>query len=465
MDRIELIIEKVLQELKVQGNCSGEGSHQGYAFESVDHAVTTAFRAYEELRKFTMAQREKMINRIKKSCETYGEELARMAVEETGMGRVDHKIIKHKLIAEKTPGIESLTTTSWTGDGGLTLVEQGAYGVIAAITPSTNPTATVFCNAIGMIAAGNAVVFAPHPAAEKCSLRAIEIINEAVKAEGGPSNLVVGLKGVTIEKTKELMEHKKVEMISATGGPGLVDSALRSGKRALGAGAGNPPVFVDDTADIGKAAKDILDGATFDNNLPCIAEKEVIVMDSVSGELIARMKEHGAYHLDREYISRLRDLVLIEKNGHHVLNRKYVGKDAAVILGDLGIKVGSEIRCIIFETHPEEILVKEELMMPILGIVKVNSVDEGIAVALKFENGNRHSAHIHSKNVDTLTRYGKILDTAIYVKNAPSYYALGVNAEGYVTFTIASRTGEGLTSAATFTKSRRCVLSQGLSIR
>lgn len=461
MDNLEIIVEKVLKELMLKEN----SVIQGYSHDSVDKAVEMAGIAYKQLHKLSMAQREKIVNKIKINCALHGEELSKMVVEETGMGRVEHKIIKHQLIAEKTPGVESLTTTAWTGDGGLTLVERGSYGVIGAITPSTNPTATVFCNAIGMIAAGNAVVFAPHPSAEKCSLRAIEIINEAIKSEGGPENLVLGLKNVTIEKTKELMEHRDVEMISATGGPGLVESALRSGKRALGAGAGNPPVFVDETADIEKAAKDILDGATFDNNLPCIAEKEVIVINCVADMLIHHMRENGAYYLDKNEISKLKNLILIEKNGTYALNRKYVGKDARIILEDIGIKADKDVRCIIFESDADDIMVKEELMMPILGIVKVFSVDEGIEVALKLEKGNRHSAHIHSKNVDTLTKYGRVLDTAIYVKNAPSYYALGYNAEGYVTFTIASKTGEGLTSAETFTKSRRCVLSQGLSIR
>lgn len=483
---LEEIIKRVIKEItakdvienKENHNCKGKCKISGgckcnkkelnekYLFDNADEAVNAAKEAYEKLKKLSVRDREKIIEGIRKKCLDYSEKIAKMAVEETGMGKYDHKVLKHVLVAEKTPGTEDIVTTAWTGDEGLTLVEKGAFGVIAAITPSTNPTVTVFCNSIGMIAGGNTVVFAPHPGAKNCSNYAVKLINEASIEAGGPENIVVSFKEPSIENTNNLMKHKDVTLISATGGPGVVLQALSSGKRAIGAGAGNPPVLVDETADIKKAAKDILDGATFDNNLPCIAEKEVVAVSEICDELIENMTLFGAYLIkDKNIIKRLEDLVLINKNGKRTLNREFVGKDAKVILDKLSIDVDDSIRCIVFEGDYEDALIQEELMMPILGVVRVKDLDEGIDIAVKLEHGNRHSAHMHSKNVNNLTRFAKAVDTAIFVKNAPSYSAIGFGAEGFATFTIASKTGEGLSSASTFTKNRRCVLKDGLCIR
>ncbi|GAB6170172.1 aldehyde dehydrogenase EutE [Clostridium carnis] len=476
---IEDIVAKVLSEMigtkKINESCCNDSksckgncncSKEKYIFNSVDDAVFAAEEAYRSLRELTITQREKIVKNIRQKCLDYADVLSNMAVEETGMGKVEDKITKHVLIAEKTPGTEDIKTTAWSGDGGLTLIERGAFGVIAAITPSTNPTATVLCNSIGMISAGNAVVFAPHPNAVNCSNFAVKLVNEASIEAGGPENIVVSFKKPSIEITTNLMKHKGIDLISATGGPGVVHQALSSGKRALGAGAGNPPVIVDESADIEKAAKDIIDGATFDNNLPCIAEKEVIALDSICDDLMKYMTCFGAYMIDDiEVIKKLEDTVLIKKGNKLILNRDFVGKDASKILEAIGISVNDSIRCIIFEGNKDDLLIKEELMMPILGIVRAKCFESAVEYALELEHGNRHSAHMHSKNIDNLTTFARKIDTAIFVKNAPSYSALGVNAEGFATFTIASKTGEGLTSTKTFTKNRRCVLSDGLSIR
>ncbi len=483
---LEEIVKRVIREITTKdniengekhnckGNCKKSGSckcknkesHEKYLFDNANDAVNAAKNAYEKLKNLTIKDREKIIENIRKKCLDYSEKISKMAVKETGMGRYEHKVLKHVLVAEKTPGTEDIVTTAWSGDSGLTLIENGAFGVIAAITPSTNPTATVFCNSIGMIAGGNTVVFASHPGAKNCSSFAVKLINEASVEAGGPENIVVSFKEPSIENTTDLMKHKDITLISATGGPGVVHQALSSGKRAIGAGAGNPPVLVDETADIKKAAKDILDGATFDNNLPCIAEKEVVVVNEVCDELIENMALFGAYVIkDKSIIKKLEELVLINKNGKRILNRDFVGKDAKVILDNLSIDVDDSIRCIVFEGSYDDLLIQEELMMPILGVLRVKDLDEGIEIAVKLEHGNRHSAHMHSRNVDNLTRFAKAVDTAIFVKNAPSYSAIGFEAEGFATFTIASKTGEGLSSAKTFTKSRRCVLKDGLCIR
>ncbi|KAI4448758.1 Succinate-semialdehyde dehydrogenase (acetylating) [Eubacterium plexicaudatum ASF492] len=388
--------------------------------------------------------------------------LARMGVKETGMGNVGHKILKHQLVAEKTPGTEDITTKAWSGDRGLTLIEMGPFGVIGAITPCTNPSETILCNTIGMVAGGNTVVFNPHPAAIKTSIFAVNLVNEASVEAGGPDNIACTVEHPTLDTSAIMMKHKDIHLIAATGGPGVVTAVLSSGKRGIGAGAGNPPALVDETADIRKAAEDIVNGCTFDNNLPCIAEKEIVAVDSIADELMHYMiSEQGCYLASAKEQEALISVVL--KGGQ--LNRDCVGRDAKTLLGMIGVQAPDNIRCITFEGPKEHPLITEELMMPILGVVRADSFEDAVEKAVWLEHGNRHSAHIHSKNVDHITTYAKAIDTAILVKNGPSYAAIGFGGEGYCTFTIASRTGEGLTSASAFTKRRRCVMCDSLCIR
>ena len=428
----------------------------------MNEAIAAAKEAQAVVRRMTMDQREKIISNIRKKTKENAEILARMGVEETGMGNVGHKILKHHLVAEKTPGTEDITTTAWSGDRGLTLIEMGPFGVIGAITPCTNPSETIICNTIGMLAGGNTVVFNPHPAAIRTSNYAVNMLNEASLEAGGPNNICCSLEKPTIDSSAVMMKHKDIPLIVATGGPGVVTAVLSSGKRGIGAGAGNPPALVDETADIRKAAEDIVNGCTFDNNLPCIAEKEVVAVSGIMDELMHYMvEEQGCYLASKEVQDKLVATVLTPKG----LNRKCVGRSAKALLAMVGVDVPDNIRCIVFEGEKEHPLISEELMMPILGIVRARDFDDAVEKAVWLEHGNRHSAHIHSKNIDNITKYAKAIDTAILVKNAPSYAALGFGGEGYCTFTIASRTGEGLTSASTFTKRRRCVMSDSLCIR
>ncbi len=462
-NEIEAVIREVIE--RIQHGEKHPIATQSGVFDDVEAAIEAAKRTQQRIHVMPMEFREKIITAIRKRTLENAENFARMGVEETGMGNVGHKILKHRLVAEKTPGTEDITTTAWSGDRGLTLVERGPFGVIGAVTPSTNPSETVICNTIGMLAAGNTVVFNPHPGAKLVSNAAVEMINRASAEVGGPENIAVSLRNPTIESGGVLFKHPDISLLVATGGPGVVTQMLSCGKRGIGAGAGNPPVLVDETADIKKAAEDIINGATFDNNLPCIAEKEILAVKKIADELIFYLKEAGAYITNTREIEALCGVVFEQHKGKQILNRKCVGKSAKHLLSLIGIEVGDEIKCIVFEGNIEHPMIDEELMMPILGVVRVPNVEAGIEAAIRLEHGYRHSAHMHSKNVDNLTRYGKALDTAIFVKNGPSYNALGYGGEGYCTFTIASRTGEGLTSAITFTKSRRCVMSEGLCIR
>lgn len=455
---VQDVVKEVLAKLQLQETAP---SYKG-VFDDMNEAIEAAKKAQKYVHKMSMDQREQIISNIRKKTLENAEILARMGVEETGMGNVPHKILKHQLVAEKTPGTEDITTTAWSGDRGLTLIEMGPFGVIGAITPTTNPSETIICNTIGMLAGGNTVVFNPHPAAIKTSLYTINMLNEASLEAGGPENIACTVKKPTLDTSKIMMSHKDIPLIAATGGPGVVTAVLSSGKRGIGAGAGNPPALVDETADIRKAAEDIVNGCTFDNNLPCIAEKEIVAVDSVVSELMHYMvEEQGCYLASPDEIEKLVHTVLTPKG----LNRKCVGRDAKTLLGMIGVTVPDNIRCITFEGEKEHPLIAEELMMPILGVVRAKDFDDAVEKAVWLEHGNRHSAHIHSKNIDHITQYAKAIDTAILVKNAPSYAALGFGGEGYCTFTIASRTGEGLTSASTFTKRRRCVMSDSLCIR
>ncbi len=453
------IVQKVMASVQLDSQPSG--SHG--IFKDMNSAVEAAYEAQKKVRVMTLDQREKIISIMRRKTRENAEILARMGVSETKMGNVGDKILKHQLVADKTPGTEDITTTAWSGDRGLTLVEMGPFGVIGSITPTTNPSETIVCNTIGMFAAGNTVVFNPHPKAIKTSIFAINLMNEASIEGGGPDNIAVTVESPTLDTSNVMMKHPKIPLLCATGGPGVVTAVLSSGKRAIGAGAGNPPALVDETADVAKAARDIVNGCTFDNNLPCIAEKEVVAVDSICDELMNHMiNENGCYLADKVVQDKLIATVLTPKGA---LNRDCVGRDARTLLSMVGVNVGADIRCIVFEGPKEHPLITEELMMPILGVVRVKDFAEGVETAKWLEHGNRHSAHIHSKNVDHITEYARALDTAILVKNGPSYAALGFGGEGFPTFTIASRTGEGLTSASTFTKRRRCVMSDSLCIR
>ena len=438
-------------------------------YADMNEAIDAAERGYRAVRAMTVEQREKIITEIRRLTLAEAPIMAEMGVAETGMGKVEHKRLKHILVAEKTPGTEDIVSEAKTGDNGLTLTEMAPFGVVGAITPSTNPSETVICNSIGMIAAGNGVVFNPHPGAICVSNYAVDLVNRASAAAGGPEVLVCSMVKPTMETAAVMQSHPKIRLLVCTGGPGVVKAVLSSGKKAIGAGAGNPPVIVDDTADIRKAGKDIIDGCSFDNNLPCIAEKEVFAFRSIADELIAEMQKNGAYLITREQADKLATIVLEEKTNKagktvKTVSRACVGRDADVLLAKIGVNVGKNIRCIIAETDFNHDFVQHELMMPILPIVRVDTIEEAIDLACRAEHGNRHTAHMHSKNIDRLSAFAKAVETTIFVKNAPSYAGIGFGGEGHTTFTIAGPTGEGITSARSFTRKRRCVMADNFRI-
>lgn len=454
---IFLIKSKVIDELSKDNSCND--TELGI-FDTVDEAVSAAKKAQKTLNLLDLEKREIIISAIRETFINNANQLARLCVEESEMGRIDDKIAKIILAAKKTPGTEDLTPLAKTGDHGLTLIERGPFGVIAAITPVTNPVATVINNSIGMIAGGNTVVINPHPRGIKASTKAIKLINDAIAKAGGPKHLVCTVKEPTIQTGQQLMEHPDIRMIVATGGPGVVKAALSSGKKAIGAGAGNPPVVVDGTADIAQAAHDIVLGASFDNNLPCTSEKVAIVVESVAKKFYDCLKSENVYMLNDTEAKTLTEKIVVKG----AINKGLVGKNASYILNQINVTSTTDIRLLIMPVDIEHPLVYLEQLMPVLPVVTVPTIDAAIELAVKCEHGNRHTALMHSKNIDNMTKYARVIETTIFVKNGPSYAGIGMGGEGFTTFTIAGPTGEGLTSAKTFTRQRRCTLVDGFRI-
>ena len=430
-------------------------------FRTVDEATAAAKAAFPVYSALPLERRGKIIENIRAVMRENATALAKAAYDETGYGRFEDKILKNQLVIEKTPGIEDLQPVAHTGDHGLTLLEPAPYGIIGAITPTTNPTSTIICNTIGMLAAGNVVVFNVHPSAKQCSIQTIALLNKAIVAAGGPPNTVVCVAEPTIESAGQLMKHPHIRVIVVTGGGAVVKAAMSSGKRALCAGPGNPPVVVDETADIEKAASDIVLGASFDNNIICVEEKETVVVASVADKLIQAMTRNNAVLIDKSKIPAMEQVIFSKMagpRGHAELNRKCIGQNADKILAQMGISAPSTTRLAIVEVPEDHPLLWTEQMMPVMPITRVPNVDYAIDLALQMEGFNYHTALMHSRNIDKLSKMARQCNCSIFVKNGRSQAGLGFGGEGYTSFTIASPTGEGLTTPRSFSRWRRCTM-------
>jgi len=468
--RVESIVERVLQRLEREGVAAPRrsiGSHAGPVFDTVEDVCAAAQRAFEDLSALSLETRRRMIAALRSAVEDAAPELARLAVEETGLGRVEDKIRKNLLVGRKTPGPEILTSAAVSGDHGLMLEERAPYGVILSVTPSTNPSETVINNGIGMLAGGNATVFAPHPGAARVSIRAIELLEEAARRAGGPANVFTTIRTPSIEATQALMRHETVRLIVVTGGAGVVKEAMSVGKRAITAGPGNPPVVVDETADLERAARGIYAGASLDNNIVCTDEKEVVAVERITGELMKELERAGAYCLKGREIDLVRKVAFHEDRGpgrRSVVNKELIGKDAAVILARAGIDGPKDSRLLVAQVDPEHPFLWTEMMMPVIGVCAIGDVDRAIDFAKEVEGGNRHTAAMYSHDVTKLSRMARVIDCSIFVKNGPTYSGLGEGGEGYTSYTIASPTGEGMTTARSFTRFRRCTLVDSFRI-
>lgn len=424
------------------------------SFPDVASALHAAAIAFEAFKAIGLERRMEIITCLRAGLRHHAEELARMAVEETGMGRVADKIQKNLLVINKTPGPEILETKAVTGQQGLCLEEPAPYGIIAAITPCTNASETAINNGISMISGGNAVVVNAHPASRQTNARTVELMNQFLIAEGAPPNLITCLESPSIETADELMHAEAIRLVVVTGGPGVVQAAFQAGKKVIAAGPGNPPVVVDETADLELAARGIVAGASFDNNVVCTCEKEVIAVEAIADELKRALVAAGAYELRGQEISAIEQLVM---DGHHP-KREFVGKDAAVILKAAGLPISGDPRLLFADVPFHHPFVQAELLMPVIGFTRAKTVHEAIQLARVAEHGFRHTASMYSKNIDHLQEMARAMDCSIFVKNGPNFNGLGFEGPGATSFTIASPTGEGMTNAATFTRRRRCVV-------
>ncbi|MBM4394813.1 MAG: aldehyde dehydrogenase EutE [Deltaproteobacteria bacterium] len=463
--KVAAIVDAVLARLKAEGQGGKSpgapaivrhdtGKHG--IFETIDQAVAAARTAFEHVSCMGLEVREKGIENIRRACVARTEELARMAVSETGLGRVEDKIRKNVLAATKTPGPEILVPRAFTGDHGLTLTERAPYGVICSITPCTNATETVINNVIGMVAGGNGVVINGHPTAKGVIAHTVRLLNEAMVAAGLPDNLVSTIVEPTIESAGTVMKHPGTALVVVTGGPAVVKAAMATGKKCIAAGPGNPPAIVDETAILPRAAKDIIAGASLDNNIVCIVEKNIVAVDAIADKLKQEMIRAGAYYLKDSQAARVAKAVI---DGDHP-NKKFVGKNVGFILREAGtgIDVPDECRIAFMEVEESHPMVQVEQLLPVLPFVRVRNVDDAIQAGLRIEHGYRHTAVMHSLNISNLHRYAAAANTSIFVKNGPSFAGLAMTGEGYTSWTIASPTGEGLTTAINYTRERRCVL-------
>ncbi len=476
-DEVQAIIERVRARL---GSVSDGDLESARALESaaaadlgdgihadIDDAVAAAGAAFRRYQTIGLEGRRRIIDSIRRSMLAQSESLARMAHAETGIGRAADKVAKNMLVATKTPGPEDLETTTVTGDQGMMVTEWAPFGVIGAITPTTNPTSTIINNSIAMLSAGNAAVFNVHPNARGVSAENIRLINRAIVAAGGPEDLVTATPDPTIDSAKRLMHHPDVRVLLVTGGPGVVREALKTDKRAVCAGPGNPPAVVDTTADVEKAARDVVNGASFDNNLICTDEKTAIVVDSVADRFVRAMAEHGAYVLKGHELARLERVIFRElgaPNKPGVINPAWIGKDASRILAEIGVSTDQDIKLVVAEVPREHSLVWTEQMMPVFPVVRVPNIETAIELAVRSEHGFRHTASIHSTNVDVITRMARAINCSIFVANGPNYAGLGHGGEGFSSFSIASPTGDGLTRPRTFSRERRISVVGALRI-
>jgi aldehyde dehydrogenase len=425
------------------------------SYDTPDAAVAAATRGFIENEKLPLETRARMIQAMRDVTRKHVRELAQYAVEETTFGRVEDKVNKNLLVAEKTPGLEILAPKAFTGDCGLTLIERAPYGVILAVTPCTNPTETILCNAIGMVAGGNAVVFNVHPAAARLSAWHVHLLNEAIASAGGPKDVVTCVATPTIDSAQALMKHKGVRLVVVTGGPGVVQAAMQSGKKVIAAGPGNPPAVVDETANLEIAARGIVAGASIDNNIICTAEKEVVAVASIADRLRDLLARSGCLLLSERQTREL-EKVILEGEG---TNKKWVGKNAALIAKQIGLGGhGDDLRLLLCEVDEAHPFVQHELLMPVIGLVRARDTADAIGIARRVEHNFCHTAVMYSTNIENMSAMARVVNTSIFVKNAPNLAGLGLGGEGYTSFTIASPTGEGLTTALNFTRERRCTL-------
>lgn len=458
-------------------NCSGKGgapatpSARGKfgVFQDATEACAAAQEAFLQLQKKGMEARRKIVDVVKRMAEANAQEWGRIELEETKIGRLDHKIEKLQIL-KLVPGVEWIRPDALSGDHGITLEEYTPFGVVGAVTPSTHSIPTLSGNIVNIVAAGNSVVFNAHPTAARCAALAVRAYNEAIYRETGIENIACIIEQPSFDSFKALCAAEPVRLLLVTGGPGVVKAAMQTGKRAICAGPGNPPVLVDGTACMKRAAESVIKGASYDNNLLCIGEKEVFVVGDTFDKFMSAMSTAGAVRLNNSQLEALTKAAFTFKEGHGggcaepVVNKDLIGKDVSVLAKYAGLSVPANTQLLFAETDANHPFVKEEQMMPFIPVVRVRDIEEGITASKLAEHNYKHTAIIHSHDVENITAMARALDTTIFVKNGPCMAGLGLGGEGYLSYSIATPTGEGVTNPRTFTRVRRCVMVDNLRI-
>jgi len=436
-------------------------------FQSMDDCIPAAVAAQKKLLNLPVDTRRQVIQAIRDTGKANAAEYGRMEYEETDLGKPDDNVEKNRSSCEVL-GMEDLVPEVYAGDKGVTIIERIPVGVIASVHPVTNAAPSILFNAVMMISGGNAVVVNPHPKTKQVSTRVIRDLNKAIIAAGGPANCLCCLEEPSVPSAQQLMTHPDIGMIAVTGGHGVVDFATKTGKRVIAGGPGNPPVVVDETADLDRAAQCIIQGAGFSNCIACASEKEIFVVESVGDPLKEKLKKKGAYEISASQGEELVKHIFKEVKEPgipSVINMDFIGKTPQFILKSIGLEVGPEVQIVILETDQNHPLVWTEQIMPVLPVVRCRNVDQAIDWALAAEQNFGHTMAIHSNSLSNIRKMAGKASCASFVKNgACGLGGVGVTGEGYVSFHIATN-GEGHTRPRTFTRIRRCVMADDLRYR
>ncbi len=397
------------------------------SIQEVRDLVANAKKAQKELASFTQEQIDRIIYEIAKDCAANAQKLAKMAVEETGFGVWEDKVLKNLLGSTITydscKNMKTVGIINEDCDKGI--IEVGVpMGIVAALIPSTNPTSTTMYKSIISIKAGNSIVISPHPNAKGCILETVRIIQEAAKRAGAPENTVQAISLTTIEATNTLLKHRDIGVILATGGEAMVRAAYSSGNPAIGVGPGNGPAYIEKTADIPLAVKRIFDSKTFDNGTICASEQSIVTETCIKEQVVAEVKRQGGYFLNAEETKKLSSFIL-RANG--TMNPKIVGRSAKYIADMAGFPIPEGTRVLVSEqtevskTNPYS----REKLCPILAFYTENNWEDACerCMQILYNEGVGHTMTIHSQNKDVIKEFALKKPVSRLLVNTPG--ALG----------------------------------------
>ncbi|MGN1330079.1 MAG: aldehyde dehydrogenase family protein, partial [Clostridia bacterium] len=376
------------------------------SIEALEESIKTVKKAQAEFAKYTQEQVDKIFLAAAIAANQARIPLAKMAVEETGMGIIEDKVIKNHYASEyiynKYKNEKTCGVIEYDSSYGIRKVAE-PIGLIAAVIPTTNPTSTAIFKTLISLKTRNGIIISPHPRAKKSTIEAAKIVLEAAVKAGAPEGIISWIDVPSLELTNTLM--KSADTILATGGPGMVKSAYSSGKPALGVGAGNTPAIIDETANIVLAVNSIIHSKTFDNGMICASEQSVIVLDTVYKDVKAEFQKRGCYFLNPEETEKVRKTIII--NG--ALNAKIVGQKAHTIASLAGVEVPEETKILIGEVESVDISEEfaHEKLSPVLAMYKAKNFDEAIEKATKLidDGGLGHTSSLY---INTITENEKI---------------------------------------------------------